>query len=85
MYITLQKAKKEERSMKWGISSLEELEEMKAKMDQAWHELFEENRGKQDWIEQWFEKLPKGDGTKKTLPSRPKKTTNPVRYKSVHH
>ena len=73
-----QKPKEEEWRMKWETSSLGELEEMKAKMDQAWHELFEENHGKQDWIEQWFERLPKCEGTKRTFQSRAKSAIKPV-------
>ncbi len=64
--------------MKWGISSLEELEEMKEKMDQAWRELFEEHRDKEAWIDPWFEKLPKCEGTKRSVHPRARKTTLPV-------
>ena len=64
--------------MKWGISSLEELEEMKEKMDQAWQELFEEHRGKQAWTDPCFEKLPKREGTKRNVQLTARKTTLPV-------
>ena len=76
--INTQKNKKEESSMKWGNLSLKEMEEMKAKMDRAWHELFEENHGKQDWIEQWFERLPICEGTKRSFQSRARKARSSV-------
>jgi hypothetical protein len=73
-----EKDRKEERLMKWGISSLDELQKMKEKMDRAWHELFEENHGTQEWMEHWDENLAKFEGTKRTLQSRSKKGIKPV-------
>jgi hypothetical protein len=68
----------EEWLMKWGISSLAELQKMKEKMDRAWHELFEENHGTKEWMEHWDENLPKFEGTKRTLQSQSRKTIKPV-------
>ncbi len=58
--------------MRWGISSLDELQKMKEKMDRAWNELFERNPRKEEEMERWVEKLPKFEGTRRTLQSRSK-------------
>jgi hypothetical protein len=52
-----------------GITSLDELQRMKKKMEQTWGELFEQNPGE----EQDGEDLPKFEGTRRISKSRPKK------------
>jgi hypothetical protein len=50
--------------MKWGITFLGELQEMRKTMNHAWYELFEkmpEDEKEQGF--QWVEKLPKSEGT----------------------
>ncbi len=56
-----------------GITFLDELQRMKKKMDQTWGELFEENPGREQEVNQWIEKLPKFEGTRRTPKSRSKK------------
>jgi hypothetical protein len=65
--------KKEEDMMDWGITSLDELQRMKKRMDQTWSELFEENSVKERDISLYIEKLPKFEGTRRTPKSRSKK------------
>jgi hypothetical protein len=62
--------------MRWGISHLEELREMKEKMDRAWNTLFEESPiSKEQEIWQWIEKFQKFEGTEgMSFKSRSNKT-----------
>ena len=62
--------------MRWGISHLEELQEMKEKMDRAWITLFEESPiSKEQEIWQWIEKFQKFEGTGRiSFKSRSNKT-----------
>ncbi len=57
--------------MKWGITFLGELQEMKEKMDHAWSDLFEKGLEKEEEGLQWVDKLPKSEGTgRRSLRSR---------------
>ena len=62
--------------MRWGISHLEELQEMKEKMDRVWNTLFEESPiAKEQEIWQWIENFPRFEGTgRRSLRSRSNKT-----------
>jgi hypothetical protein len=52
--------------MKWGITSLDELQKMKEKMDRVWNEFFEEIPKNEEKVWQWVEKLPKFEGTRRS-------------------
>ena len=58
--------------MEWGVTLIADLETMREKMDRAWNGLFEESAvAKEREIWQWFERLPKFEGTgRRNLKSR---------------
>ena len=58
--------------MEWGITSLDELQKMKEKLDRGWSEIFEENPSREEEIGRWIERLPKFGGTRRPLKLRSK-------------
>ena len=56
--------------MKQKMMVLDELEIMRARMDQVWKDLFEKSPGMEDTFWQWVEKFPKFEGTGRTSKTR---------------
>jgi hypothetical protein len=46
----------------WGISSFNEFQKMKERMEQTWNDLFEKRPADREEVWQWVERLPKFEG-----------------------
>ena len=64
--------------MKQGMMVFDELEMMRARMDQVWKDLFVENPGGDDAFWQWVETFPKFEGTGRTYKARLNKIVKSV-------